>query len=226
MNIRFVFFLVLLLNSLAVVVALMIYSDTGINNFNEGGFITQLSVFQLLMISWLSYKVFKARSVTRKGSFWRDSSVVWWVISLGFLYLAADELYEFHERIDRQIHNVFNLQQTGFTDRIDDLLVGLYGLVGIGVLIIYRNEWKIYKEARLFLICGFFLFFAMVQLDVLTNRKDILTLFFDMERAKFLNGLLRIIEDVFKVFSEGFFLLAFYLIWLKTKVHGCMSSNV
>ncbi len=157
-NIRFVIFLVLLLNSLAVVVALMIYSDTGINNFKEDGFITQLSVFQLLMISWLSFKVFKARSVTRKGSFWRDSSVVWWVISLGFLYLAADEHFKFHERIDRQIHNVFNLQETGFTDRIDDLLVGLYGLVGIGVLIIYRNEWKIYKEARLFLICGFFFY--------------------------------------------------------------------
>jgi hypothetical protein len=174
MTIRFVFFLVLLWNSLAVSAAVMIYSYTGANHFKEGGFITILSVFQLLAISWLSYKILQARDVTRRCSLWRDSSAVWGIISLGFLFLAADDLFEIHENIDRLIHYVFNLQETGLTDRIDDILIGLYGLAGIGVLIVYRDELKTYREVLPFFTCGFVLLFTTVALDVLTNRKDIL----------------------------------------------------
>lgn len=68
-----------------------------------------------------------------RSSFWRDPSVVWAIIASGFLFLAADEVLRIHENLDQLIHYVFGLKETNLTDRIDDLIVGMYGLVGIGV---------------------------------------------------------------------------------------------
>ena len=216
MSIRLVFFGVLLWNALAVSAAITIYSYTGVNHFQEDGFITILSVFQLLAISWLSYKILQTRNVTRRCVLWRDSSALWGIISLGFLFLAADEFFQIHEKIDFQIHYLFNIPETGFTDRIDDILVGIYGLAGISTLIAYRDELKTHRKALPFFICGFVLLFAMIVLDVLTNRRDILQVLFDYNSAIVLDVWLSHAEDSLKVFAEVFFIGAFYVILQKT----------
>jgi len=219
MTIRLVFFLVLILNMLAVSAGVIICSYTDVDPFCEGGFITKLSVFQLLVIAWLSYKIFQARRVKRRHALWRDSSVVWLIVALGFLFLAVDDLFMIHEGIDGLIHAVFNMQETAFTDRIDDFLVGLYGLAGIGVFIICRDELNRYREAFPFFIFGFVLFFTMVSLDMLINRNDILPLIFDYAQVEVLNVWLTFAEDSLKVFAEAFFILAFYAILQKAKRH-------
>ncbi len=136
---RSVLILLLILNSLAIGLAIIIYKNTGYNHFGEKGFITILSAVQLLVVSMLSYKIYQARGMMGRSSFWRDPSVVWAIIASGFLFLAADEVLRIHENLDKLIHYVFGLKETNLTDRIDDLIVGMYGLVGIGVLIAYRD---------------------------------------------------------------------------------------
>lgn len=220
MSIRLVFLMILLGNALAVSAAITIYSYTGVNHFKEDGFITILSVFQLLTISWLSYKILLSLNVKRKYIPWRDSSALWGIISLGFLFLAADEFFQIHEKIDFQIHHFFNMRETGLTDRIDDILVGLYGLAGISALIAYRDELKTHRKAFPFFIYGFALLFTMVAIDVLTNRKDILRVLFDYNLASILHVWLSCAEDSLKVFAEAFFLGAFYVILQKVKNRG------
>ena len=153
----------------------------------------------------------------RKGSLWIDSSAVWAIIALGFLFLAADDLFRIHENFDNLIHYVFNMQETGLTDRIDDIIIGLYGFIGIGVLIAYRDELIIYKKNLPFFILGFVTLFIMVALDVLTNRNDILPLVFDRDKAVVLYVWLSLAEDSLKVMAEAFFILAFYAIFQKAK---------
>ncbi|WP_319548238.1 hypothetical protein [Desulfogranum marinum] len=160
MTSRVVFFLVLSLNLLAVSAGVIIYIYIGVDSFTEDGFITKLSVFQLLVIGWLSYNIFRTQRIQRRSSLWRDSSFVWLIIALGFLFLAVDELFLVHENIDYFIHDVFNMEETALTDRIDDFLVGLYGLAGIGVLFVFRDELKAYRETFVFFVIGFVLFLS------------------------------------------------------------------
>jgi hypothetical protein len=89
---RSVLILLLILNSLAISLAIIIYKNTGYNHFGEKGFITILSAVQLLVVSMLSYKIYQARGMMGRSSFWRDPSVVWAIIASGFLFLAADEV--------------------------------------------------------------------------------------------------------------------------------------
>lgn len=219
MTIRLVFFLVLILNSLAVSAGVIIYNYTDVDPFSEGGFITKLSVSQLFLLAWLSFKIFQSRRVISRHSLSRDSSTVWLIVALGFLFLAVDDLFMIHENLDGLIHEVFNMQETALTDRIDDFLVGLYGLAGIGVLIIFRDELKAYREAFPSFIFGFVLLFIMVSLDMLINRNDILPLIFDHDHVDVLNVWITLAEDSLKVFAEAFFILAFYAIFQKVKQH-------
>jgi hypothetical protein len=217
MTVRKMFIGVFSLDLLAVVVALIINFYSDVNHFAEEGFITILSVLQLLAISCLSFNVFRARSATRVSSWWNDPSVFWLVISFGFLFLAADELFMIHEHADVLIHKAFNIQETALTDRIDDIIMAVYGLAGIGILITFRDELKIFTASLPFFIWGFGFMFLMIALDVLTNRNDILPILFDKNRAVVLHAWISHVEDSLKIFAEAFFLLAFYAIWEKVK---------
>lgn len=218
MNARKLLFLVLILNSVVVIAALEINRRSGVNHFDEGKFVTIYSFLQLLatfgivlLINWYSR--------------WKNPSLIWKIIAIGFIFLAADEVFTIHENIDFLIHRVFGIEETAVTDRIDDILVGLYGLLGIGVLFVYRNEWKIYREAFPFFIFGFALLFGMVTLDVITNRHDILYLIWDHHSASTIQTYLSLAEEPLKVFSEAFFILGFYII-LQTVKAGKKESAV
>ncbi|MBE7381147.1 MAG: hypothetical protein F6J95_007030 [Leptolyngbya sp. SIO1E4] len=218
MTLRLASFLILFWNSLAVSTALVIYHVyDGKDHFGESGFITLLSTFQLLAIAWLSDKIFQARTAQRKGSLWRNKSIVWQIISLGFVFLAADEFLSIHEVTDLFIHDIFNLQETGLTDRIDDLIVALYGVVGIGVLVAYRDELKPYKKVFPLFTYGFLLLFIMVGLDTLTNEKDLLKALLNSNQIDTIYTWLIHLEDSLKIFAEAYFMMAFYAILKQTK---------
>lgn len=204
MTTKMVFLLVLTLTSLVVVVALTIHNKTGVNHFKEDGFVTIFSCLLLLHISIFVFQI-------NRHSLWKSSSAIWLIIAHGFLFLAADEKYMIHENIDFEIHRLFSIQETGLTDRIDDLLVGLYGLIGIGVLFAYRNELKTYREAFPFFIFGFVLLFIMFVFDTVTNRKDILQLIFDNPLVDTIHTFLSLAEDSIKIFAESFLFSGFYM---------------
>jgi hypothetical protein len=220
MTVRMASFLVLLWNTLAAVAAIVIFKYTGVDHTREGGFITILSILQLLGISGLSYLILRARSLPGKRAVWRQPYVVWGVISLGFLFLAADDLFRIHENADHLIHQVLRLQETPLSDSIDDALIGLYGLIGLGVLIACRDELRTYRTALPYIVCGFLLLFVMVAFDMITNNIDVLPLFLDRDRAEVVDDWLSIAEDLLKVFAEGFFIVAFWAVLREARRSG------
>jgi hypothetical protein len=178
--------------------------------FGKHSFITWISVFQLLTISLLSYIIFQTRGGTLRHFSWRAPYTVWTIVSIGFLFLAMDDLFEIHESIDHRIHNIFNLEESALSDRFDDMIVGLYGLIGLSSLYYCREEIKKYRQILPFLICGFVFLFIMVAMDAIANRNDIFQNLVHHDLADFLYIICYVGEDPVKIFGESFFLVGFY----------------
>ena len=204
------FYRVLLLNLLVVALVILIsfpFQQVE-QQFKDGGFIDIFSGIQLFVIAYYAYQVFKARPKTASRNFWRSPSAIWGVISAGFAFLALDELATIHEGLDKLIHLVLNLQETGWSDRIDDLIVGLYGVIAIMLLVTYRRELKRYQSVFPYVLGGFVLLFCMVGIDTLANRDDIFLTFFSASTSAQLMSWIFIPEEVCKLASEACFVTA------------------
>ena len=62
------------------------------------------------------------------------------VMGAGFVFLAADDAFLIHENLDFKIHAALGIETTTWTDRIDDILIGVYGVVGLAVLFIFPRR--------------------------------------------------------------------------------------
>jgi hypothetical protein len=139
--------------------------------------------------------------------------LIWALIAWGFYYLALDEMLQFHESWDKVIHWVLGIQQTSLTDRIDDALVGLYGLVGLGAMWFGRAELRAFFRRWPLFTTGFICLVIYVGFDVLTNDGAILSRYLPAlanERA-FL--WLEAAEDSFKILGEFLFVVALRKCW-------------
>ncbi|TGG91417.1 MAG: hypothetical protein ERJ67_08020 [Aphanocapsa feldmannii 277cV] len=209
-------FFVLGLNALAVALAIALIGLTGHNHFEEKGFVTIFSAVQLLILAGLAWRTFRWRSIADGskgaggGAFWRRSSLLWLLAAVGFVFLAADELFQIHEGLDRLIHTVLDLRETAISDRLDDLIIGIYALVAVAVLVAYRAELRLCRARLPLLVWGLVLLLVMVFLDVLTNRYDILTFVFGGRQALILGDGLARVEESLKLFAEALFVLAFH----------------
>lgn len=186
------------------------------NQFGESGFITYFSVVQLLILSYFTYKTFRIRA-RRLKSPWKSSIAIWGIMSLGFFFLALDDLVQIHEAIDRAIHWIGRIEETGASDRIDDLIVGLYGIIAIGLLVCYRRELKKHYRVLPYVVVGFVLMFLMVGADVLTNRDDILLTLFSGKTTGSLMRWMFVLEESLKILSEAFLIVAAYTCYQTAK---------
>jgi hypothetical protein len=170
---------------------------------------TWLSAAHLVAMGVIAWRILVLRKAQTRQPILRSPLLVWALMAAGFLFLAVDELFEIHEQVDRAIHSLFGITETSLTDRIDDLLVLLYLLIGLAAVCIARSELWRYRRTLPFFAAGFGLALAMVVLDVLTNDVDLLRMF--VPRAYLGSVFLWAIvaEDVLKVVAEAFFLLGF-----------------
>ena len=168
----------------------------------EASPITWVSFFQLLTIAVLSWKTFKIR----KGM------LLWGIIALGFLFLSIDEVARIHENMDSFIHKkILHMHETALSDRLDDLIVGFYALIGMGTLYFYREELKKYQKAMFFLVISFILIFSMVGTELIANRFDVLPALIPSHHlAKQVYVSCKVLEEVFKLFAEAFLISTFY----------------
>lgn len=74
---------------------------------------------------WLASRRFNDGEKLPKAKEW-----IWMLIALGMLYAAADEILQVHEIIGGFVERTFHVPHV-FTD----LLTGVYGLIGLGVLL-------------------------------------------------------------------------------------------
>ena len=209
MSAKSLLYRVLLLNFVAITATVILASpfQKVYRQFEDGGFITYFSVIQLFIVSYLTCRVFKLRQPLFKHP-WKSPAAIWGITSLGFSFLALDDLLMIHEFFDKSIHRYGQLQETGLSDRIDDMIVGGYGLIAIGLFALYRHELKKYRAVLPYVVIGFVLLFLMVGVDVITNRDDILLMMFSAETVEALMGWLFVPEESLKLLSEGFFIVA------------------
>jgi len=185
----------------------------GVNHlYKEGRVLTYLSGALLVATSVTAWLVYRRRLEPGKGvvSGIATKAFIWALVACGFLFLAADELFEIHEAMDGAIHSLLNMETTRWTDRIDDLLIGLYGLIGVACLVAYRSEMQQFRAIWRWILVGFVLLVFSVLFDMLCNDK---TFYQDMMADKALAKELRrwtaAFEDGCKTQAEAFFLAAF-----------------
>lgn len=197
--------LILLLATLVVGIAILVgaLDDEVDRQFAEDGFVTRVSALSLLGLSALSFVIFHTR---RGGAPIRQLASpynIWLIAAAGFFYLAFDEEFQVHERADDWIHSLLSIEETPVTDSIDDALVGLYALLAICATVVWRRELLASHRTQRFFILSFALIILMVGLDVLTNRRSTLDVFFKADLASSLHTALSTMEDSLKIYAEG-----------------------
>jgi hypothetical protein len=180
--------------------------------FGEGRHTTVVSCAQLLAVSFFSTRIFLARRslASKVGSI--SSAWVWVFIAAGFVFLAADEALEIHERLDWLIHRTFHMRPTAWTDRLDDAIIAIYGFIGLAILWVFRRELLFFKRILRPLGGGFVCLFASVACDAISNGgRFLIWLFGNGATAKRLHVWFLVGDGAFTLLAEGLFVAAFYL---------------
>lgn len=204
-----------------VIIFFVLSSVKPLNYFAEEGLITNFSFYHLLFCSYLAWWIFKERCKNHELINLTTPCIVWLIVSVGFVYLAVDEVKELHEIVDLNIHNVLNIKETALTDRIDDLIIGFYLFIAIWVFYFYRTETAIYKKIFPLFCVAFFLIFLMIVSDVVTNRTDILMFFInDYPVAVKCWYYFSLSEDVLKIYAEALLIGGFaYCLEIAKKIN-------
>ena len=106
-------------------------------SYGEKSTITDLSTLQLALCSAASITIPIARHFKKfnpKPTTW----ITWILLAIGFAFLAMDDKFMFHERLDKAIHSALQWHETKLSDRIDDIIVGAYGLIGLIFIVLNR----------------------------------------------------------------------------------------
>ena len=202
----------LLAIDLLLIISISIFSDDPKKYFKELQLFTWLSFIKLLIISYINWKAYNIRRPRNsKIDFNKDHSI-WFIISSGFLFLALDEVLLIHENTDKIIHKILKMKESGLTDRIDDLIVLIYALLGILILYSYRKELLKFAKSLTYLVIGFFLLFLRIIIDFITNRNDVIpNIISNAELIPKVNEILALVEGSTKLLAETFFIFAFYI---------------
>lgn len=199
--------LILLLSFDTILIFFAVYLGISFNNplrfFGEGQFVTWVSTFKLFAMAVLSFMILFNSCQEQKRFCWKPSYVIWLFIALGFIFLAADELFELHEKTDFMIHRLLQMHETRLSDRIDDLIIGIYLMAGVAFLYGFRHELKRYVKFFPLIFTGFIFSIIMVLLDTYTN----------LDTGDWISPTiyrLSVAEDGLKIYAESFFIMAFY----------------
>lgn len=183
---------------------------------DETSTVTLASLINLWTIAWLNLAIYKRRhgggwpafpSLRRRIA---SPRAIWLVMAVGFFYLGLDDVLQIHENIDKWIHALLHAQPDNLTDRIDDLLVLLYGLIGLAVMWRSRRDLLAYRAELWPLVPGFLLMVAMVACDTLTNRADILSLMVPADRLRAVVNQIEVAEEMTKILGSLVIATAFH----------------
>lgn len=208
----------LLIFDAAVIIFTLISADDPKIYYGEFQLVTFISFIKLLAISRVNWNIFKSKGGTVRGINFNNDYALWLIISAGFLFLALDDLFLIHEGTDKLIHFILGMKETGLTDRIDDLIVVVYGVLGLLILYSYRHEIYRYRRSLSYIVFGFGFLFIRIVIDIITNRNDIIPLIISDENVEtYLNNFLAITEGATKLLAQSFFLAGFYYCLRKTE---------
>lgn len=178
--------------------------------FGEGGVITWLSALQLLWLGYLAWAIAQLRQPSKAAPQSQAKSQgqpkvkhLWQIMAVGFVFLALDEQFQIHERLD--IGTISDWLW------FDDVIVLLYALGGLLFLWAFRQERSLLSQASGWFQLGVGLSFVTIALDILTHTSSILVPFFqDPEQLKTAHAWSHVLEEIPKIFAEGAFMMALY----------------
>lgn len=177
-----------------------VFRDTPNKHFREGTIGTQVSVLLLFLAGLTGLRIFNRR---------RDQ-IIWLLIGLGFVFLALDDGLKIHENLDWALHGFLSLEENSFSRRIDDMLIGLYGVIGVLLLYWQRSEVLRYPGLLPYLAAGFVFFVGAVFLDTLSNDNALsLWMGFSETSAETIKLWSRGLEEVCKLMAGAVLLSGF-----------------
>jgi len=212
-----ILFIILFLESLVITIAITISLSLNIspatyfNEVDNSGYLTYFSFLQLLIAAFLSLKIF---NIYKREQQSRHISLFWLIICVGLFYLALDDMFGIHEELDSWIHNIFKLQETEFSDLIDDLIVGGYLLISLIYVASKRQIIKLYQHSFVFFQVGFFASAIMFILDTVSNNTLFISIVINNpEHILLTQQWISVVEDSVKLFAEGMFIVGLYSIY-------------
>mgnify|MGYP003628313295 FL=1 len=174
-----------------------------------------ISGIVLLITSMICYRILNVRRKPNAPML-SGPSRIWALIAAGFMYLALDETFSIHEKIDKMIHSVLAMEETGLSDRIDDFIIPLYGIIGAILIYFHRTEFRSLTVFYKYLVAGFMFLCVMVFLDAFSNRADVIEyLGFEGVARKNIKMTAKYGEETMKLLSEAAFLFGFLGIYRK-----------
>ncbi len=179
--------------------------------FGEMGIITWFSCVQLLILAGLSWKIYRIRKLA-EGEYQgkHPPQMLWKIITIGFVFLAVDEVAQIHETTDTLIHWLFQIPEENQFLQLDGVIVASYTVVSAYVLYFFRDEFKRYKPAFYLFILGFFFKVIMVTIDITTDDESLFSFWLsDPKLHKFVYDWVQAVEDSFKLLAEAAFISAF-----------------
>lgn len=163
-------------------------------HFDEGGAIDILSALFLVMAGAFAWACFLLRARDRDMLRARDrdwGGWFWLLLSVGFLFLALDEMLEFHERFDGWIRNTWVGWPPLFRNWNDVIVIG-YGVAGLALLVTFRSEILRLPRAAALLGLGGLFYVMHTGIDSLVSGSPMKT----------------VVEESAKLTATAFFALA------------------
>ncbi|WP_224825321.1 hypothetical protein [Cognatishimia sp. MH4019] len=205
---------VLILN--AIMILLGYLDDNIFKHYDERRAGTYISVILLLLLGVTNFRIFLQRR----------SHLIWLLMAVGFVFLAYDDQFKFHEGFDRDIHRFFGMTQTPLTDRLDDFIIGAYAIFGAGALYLARAEIMRYKMLFGYLAVGFAIVAVSVVLDAVTNDKAVLEwMGLSDTMVSTLKRMLGTFEEVCKLMAEAVFLAGFFEVLRRVRQEQDITSE-
>ena len=190
---------VLVLN--AIMILLGYFSDNIFKHYKEYMAGTYISVILLLLLGITNFRIYLVRR----------AHMIWLLMAVGFVFLAYDDLFKFHEGLDRDIHRFFGMKQTPLSDRLDDFIIGAYAIFGAGALFLSRIEIIRYSRLFRYLAVGFAIVAVSVVLDAVTNDRAVLEwVGLSDTMVSTFKKILGTFEEVCKLTAESIFLAGFF----------------
>jgi hypothetical protein len=208
--------IILALNLTAITLAIIwaiLQNESPIEYFEETEVMTLLSSLQLLIIAGLCWKIANYRKqISSQRKTWKSPVNLWRILTFCFIFLALDDYFEIHEKTDHFIHWILDIQETPVTDRIDDIILLSYSVIGSYFIYSFWQEFKQYRPAFRFFIAAFILTAVMGIFDWYNNDETIVQYWVkNPQYQELVYDCLQTVEESLKLIAEGVFISAFYV---------------
>ena len=143
----------------------------------SAGYMDYLSFAHLLLMALLASLIFVNRLKQRNADKLEYNCFLWASIALGSLLLAVDQLLWLHDNIGTWFVTLLGIQSDSIVDRAGDFVLLSFVVIGLVLVLIFKSEFKKYKNAFPVLTALIPVFILLISLYALTTTTDILNMF-------------------------------------------------